>query len=203
LAPGEYQFVLEVVGDEGAIRKVSKQVLVTNEFLFGQDIVVQEGTGDQTSRAAADMPKITIINDNFRAIDQSPTVSSAIATGAAAVATSSAGSAIATAYGPEFNVTHIPVDDCPAGTSASFIQLASYSDLTNARKKLAEYSIDNSFIDFYDGESISGMRQYRIVAGPFNRVTEDLTTLVNRYEDITGAKTWTQYRACDDLRRHP
>jgi hypothetical protein len=189
IAPGTYQFVLEVNDDGGSQRKVSREVIVTNKFLFGQDIVVGEKDALVEPRA----PVLTVINDNFEAVDaNSAVVDSAIIA-----------PLIATPYGPEFNVSHISVDGCPSGDSASFIQLASYTDLTVVNKKLAEYSIDKSFIDFYDGKSSSAMRQYRIAVGPFTESEQDLAVRAKRYEAITGAKSWTRYRACDDVRRHP
>lgn len=47
------------------------------------------------------------------------------------------------------------------------------------------------------------MRQYRIAVGPFNESSQNLADLSQRYENITGAKSWTRNRACDDVRRHP
>jgi hypothetical protein len=193
LVPGTYQFVLEFVDDSGNNRKVSKEVVVTNQFLFGQDIVVQDGAGEEISLVEPTVPKVTVINDNFEAVDKASAV----------VVPAIVAAKIAKPYGPEFNVTDIPVAGCPAGSSASFIQLASYTDLTVALKKLAEYSIDNSFIDFYDGKNSSAMRQYRIAVGPFTESEQDLAARAKRYDAITNASSWTRYRACDDVRHHP
>jgi hypothetical protein len=194
IAPGTYQFVFEVNDDAGNQRKVSREVIVTNEFLFGQDIVVgdQNEFVEPVSQAAAVMPIVTVINEKFEAVDTSSAVVESVSTA----------NETATSYGSEFNVTHIPVDGCSSGDSVWFIQLASYTDLSVARRKLAEYSIDNSFIDFYDRKE-TGMRQYRIAVGPFTESENDLAARAKRYESITGANSWTRYRACDDVRRHP
>ncbi|MFQ3324426.1 MAG: hypothetical protein ACI90U_002253 [Pseudomonadales bacterium] len=74
LVPGTYQFVLEFVDDSGNNRKVSKEVVVTNEFLFGQDIVVQDGAGEEISLVKPTVLKVIVINDNFEAVDTTAVV---------------------------------------------------------------------------------------------------------------------------------
>jgi hypothetical protein len=101
-------------------------------------------------------------------------------------------------------VAQVALKGCPSGDSASFIQLIAYSELASAQKQLAKYSIDDSFLDFYDrkvGDTVK--RQYRILVRAFNESSQNLADRAKRYENIIGAKSWTRTRACDDFRRHP